>query len=222
MRRVTPGLPVRFDFGVRLPSGLIEGGTQAIELELGEVVFDAESAKLRDAYLPVVEAMAAKVREHGAGEVVIAANGESQALAYDRAKAVQAALLERVGEALVPSLTVSLRSDLEDPRSTLLSLGESPVLGTVLFDTDQATIKPGYAPVIAKVAADIEKLGGGVIGVIGHADRRGSAAHNDALGLRRAKAVFDAIAAKLGPEARARLRVEISDDPAAPAGIRGQ
>jgi uncharacterized repeat protein (TIGR01451 family) len=222
LRRVTPGLPVRFDFGVKLPAGLIEGGTQPVELELGEVLFDPESASLRSEYLPVVEQMAAQIREHGAGEVVIAANGENEALAFERAKAVREALLAKLDPALAQATTVSLRTDLADPRSTLLALGESPVLGTVLFDTDSATIKPGFAPVIAKIAADIEKLGGGVVGVIGHADRRGADAYNVKLGLRRAKAVYEAIAATLGAQARSRLRVEINDDPTAPVGLKSR
>ena len=220
LRRVTPGLPVRFDFGVKLPAGLIEGGTQPVELELGEVLFDPGSANLRSDYLPVVEKMAAQIREHGAGEVAIAANGGNEALAFERAKAVRDALVATLDPVLAQATMVSLRADLADPGSTLLSLGESPVLGTVLFDTDKSAIKPEFAPVIEKIAAGIEKLGGGVVGVIGHADRRGSDAYNAALGLRRAKAVYEAIAAKLGAEARKRLRVEINDNPTAPVGLK--
>ena len=55
-----------------------------------------------------------------------------------------------------------------------------------------------------------------------HADKRGSDAYNVALGLRRAKAVYAAIAAKLDPEVRAKLRVEISDDPTAPVGLQSR
>ncbi|MEP6632674.1 MAG: OmpA family protein, partial [Luteimonas sp.] len=226
LRRVTPGLPTRFDFGVKLPAGLVQGGQQAIELELGAVMFDAESAKLRERYLMVVDKMAEQVRQHEGGEVVIAANG-GEALAYERAKVVQAALLERLPPEQAQALKVSLRTDLAEPSSTLLTLdaqgnAASPVLGTVLFDTDRSEIKPQYAPVIAAIAADIERIGGGVIGVVGHADKRGSDAYNVALGLRRAKAVYEAIAAQLGAQARAKLRVEISEDPTAPvAGERG-
>ena len=222
LRRVTPGLPVRFDFGVKLPEGRIGGGAKVVELELGEVLFAPESAALREAYLPVIDAMAVQIREHGAGEVMIAANSAGEVLALDRAKAVRDALLAKLDPALAKALTVSLRTDLADPNSTLLSLGESPVLGTVLFDTDKAAIKPEYTPVIAKIAADIEALGGGVVGVTGHADRRGSDAYNAALGLRRAKAVYEAIAARLGAEARSRLRVEINDNPAAPVGLQSR
>ncbi|MCY7355512.1 MAG: DUF11 domain-containing protein, partial [Lysobacter sp.] len=230
VRRITPGIPVRFDFGVKLPPGLIEGGKQDIEMELGAVLFNAESAEIRKEYMPVIDKMAEQVRSHDGGEVVIAANGESQALAYERAKAVQAALLKLLTPEEAAGLTISLRTDLADPGSTLLSLGRlpnsmSPVLGTVLFDTDQATIKPQFRAVIDKVAADIDNLGGGVIGVVGYADKRGSDAYNVALGLRRAKAVYTAIAAQLSPAARSRLRVEISDNPTAPIGSnesRGQ
>jgi outer membrane protein OmpA-like peptidoglycan-associated protein len=222
VRRITPGIPVRFDFGIKLPSGLIEGGEQTVEMELGAVMFDAGSAVLRSQYAPVIDKIAEQVRQHGGGQVVIAANGETQALAYDRAKAVRAALLEKLTPEQAKALSVDLRADVEDPDSSLLTLGESPVLGTVLFDTDKATIKPEYAPLIDKLAADIESRKGGAIAVVGHADRRGSDSYNTELGLRRAKAVFEAIAAKLSPEARGKLRVDISDKPTAPVGIRGQ
>jgi uncharacterized repeat protein (TIGR01451 family) len=222
VRRVTPGLPVRFDFGVKLPPGLLEGGEQVVEMELGNVLFEPGSAVVRETYLPMIGKMAEQVRVHGAGEVVIAADGDSQALAYDRAKAVQAALLAVLTPEQARGLQVSLRTDLADPSSTLLALGESPLLGTVLFDTDKADLKPEYLPLIGKIAADISKLDGGVVGIVGHADRRGPDAYNTALGLRRAKTVFDAIAEKLEPGVRSRLRVEISDSPTAPVGIRGE
>ncbi|MBC7989408.1 MAG: DUF11 domain-containing protein, partial [Luteimonas sp.] len=216
VRRITPGLPVRFDFGIKLPSGLVPGGEQDVEMELGEVMFDAGSAQLRSDYAPVIDAIAEQVRQHGGGEVIIAATGDTQALAYDRATAVRTALLERLTPQQAQALNVQLRTDLDDADSTLLSLGESAILGTVLFDTGQAAIKPEYAPLIERLAADIESRKGGTVAVIGHADRRGSDSNNAALGLRRAKAVFEAIAAKLSAEARGKLRVDISDAPTAP------
>ena len=117
---------------------------------------------------------------------------------------------------------VGLRTDLADPDSTLLTLGQAPVLGTVLFDTDTAEIRPGFLPLLGKIAQDISKLDGGVVGIVGHADRRGANGYNAALGLRRAKAVFEAIAERLDPGVRSRLRVEISDSPTAPVGVGGQ
>ena len=75
---------------------------------------------------------------------------------------------------------------------------------------------------VDRIAADIAKLDGGVVGVVGHADRRGGDAYNTALGLRRAKAVFEAIAERLEPGVRSRLRVDISESPTAPVGVRGR
>jgi uncharacterized repeat protein (TIGR01451 family) len=225
VRRITPGLPVRMDFGARLPPGRVGGGSRRQEIEIGEILFRAGSATVRSDYAPVITRMAEQVRAHPDTEIVIAANGESSGLAYDRAKAVQSALLAMLTPEEGQALKLSLRGDLADPDSALLSLGLTPELGQVLFGSDQATLRTEYAPVIARLAADIEAwVASGkpaVISVVGHADRRGSKAHNDALGLRRANAVYEAIAAQLGPEARAALRVEISDDPTAPLDASG-
>ena len=230
VRRITPGLPVRFDFGVRLPPGLVQAAPQAVELELGTVLFAPDSAQVAPQHAAVIDAMAAQVRTHGAGEVVIAANGESQALAYDRAAAVRDALLAKLSPAEAAGLTVSLRAEAADPGSLLVSLGATadgsgPVLGTVLFDTDKADIKPGYDALLDKVADDIEALaattkGDLVIGVVGKADVRGSDAYNVQLGLRRAKAVYEALATRLSPEVRARVRVDTQEDPTAPVGLQ--
>ena len=220
LRRVTPGLPVRFDFGVKLPSGVLPAPQERIEMEIGEVLFQPGSAQLQAQAAAAIERMAEEVRKRDGGEVVIAANGETQALAYDRAKTVRDALLQALGAARAQQLSVSLRTDPADPATGMVSLGEAPLLGTLLFDTGQAAIKPEYVPLIEKIAADIDAMGGGAVEVAGHADRRGSDAANMALGLRRAKAVQQAIAARLGPAARAKLRVEISN--AAPVGMHGR
>ena len=186
------------------------------------MLFHAESAELREEYLPVIDKMAEQVRAHAGGEVVIAANGETQALAYDRARAVQSALLSRLDPGQAQDLKVSLRTDSgrsgQHPGRARRDAGARHGAVRYRFVGDQARVRP----VIDKVAADIAKLGGGVVGVVGHADQRGSDAYNVALGLRRAKAVYAAIAAKLDPEVRSKLRVEISDDPTAPVGLQGR
>ena len=227
VRRITPGLPVRFDFGVKLPPGEVQAATQVVEMTLGEVAFAPNSATIAEQHLPVIDTMAAKVREHGAGEVVIAANGESQALAYDRAKAVQDALLAKLSPEQAKDLRVSLRTSPEDASSLVVALGEAPLLGRVLFDTDQADIKPEFHAVLDKVADDIEALaakapGDLYVGIVGNADKRASDAYNVQLGLRRAKAVHAALSSRLSPEVRSRLRVEVSNDPTAPVGPQGR
>ena len=219
VRRITPGLPVRFDFGAKLPVGTIEGGERQVEFELGEIVFAPGSAEVRERYLPAISEIADKIAGYGGGDVVISANGENGALALDRANAVKVALLARLSTDAAKTLRVAVRTDVADPATLVAGVGDGgPLLGTVLFDTDRDTIRPEFAPLLERVAAYLQQAGGGTVAIVGHADRRGADAYNFDLGMRRARAVYDAIAAGLGPEVRAGVRVETSDGPAAPAG----
>ena len=219
VRRITPGLPVRFDFGAKLPVGTIEGGERQVEFELGEIVFAPGSAEVRERYLPAISEIADKIAGYGGGDVVISANGENGALALDRANAVKVALLARLSTDAAKTLRVAVRTDVADPATLVAGVGDGgPLLGTVLFDTDRDTIRPEFAPLLERVAAYLQLAGGGTVAIVGHADRRGADAYNFDLGMRRARAVYDAIAAGLGPEVRAGVRVETSDGPAAPAG----
>jgi len=219
LRRITPGLPVRFDWGVKLPVTLIEGRTETIELELGRVIFAPGSAEVREQYLPVIERMAAKVNEYQGGEVVIDANGDTEALAFDRAEAVKAALLPRLDPASAQNLVITARGRVDDPSSMVVGIDEGgALLGTVLFDTDKSDIRPEFGPLLDKVAAWIAKQGGGVIAIVGHTDVRASFDYNTALGMRRARAVYDAMAERIPPDIRSKFRVESSNDPTAPVG----
>ncbi len=221
LRRVTPGVPVRFDWGVTLPEQVIEGGSEQVELEMGDVFFAPGSAEVREKYLPVIEAMAAKVHQYQGGEVVIQANGDSQGLAFERAHAVKAALLDKLDAASAQGLVVSARGTVDDPSSMIVGVDEGgALLGTVLFDTDKAAIRPEFEPLLDKVAAALERTGGGSIAIVGHTDVRASHAYNVALGMRRARAVYEALAKRLSPEVRAHVRVEASNDPTAPVGVR--
>jgi outer membrane protein OmpA-like peptidoglycan-associated protein len=223
VRRITPGLPVRFDFGAKLPVELIEGGERKVELELGEVIFEPGSAQVRERYLPTIEQIAAKIAEYDGGEVVIAATGDSEALGFDRATAVRTALIDKLPPETAKALSVSVRTSIDDANSLVAGVGEGGTrLGTVLFDTDREAIKPEFAPLLDRIAAHLEQAGGGTVSIVGHADVRGAANYNLALGMRRATAVFDALAQRLSPETRQRVRVESesesSNGPAAPAG----
>jgi outer membrane protein OmpA-like peptidoglycan-associated protein len=214
-------VPVRVDFGVKLRVEEIQGGEQQVELELGEVIFAPCSAKLREEYLPVVDQIATKVAEYRGGEVLISANGDSEALAFERATVVKTALLEKVPADIAGALTVSVRAEPDDPSSMVVGIAEGgPLLGTVLFDTDKSTVKPQFLPMLDKVANYLGEKGGGSVAIVGHADPRATDAYNLALGMRRAKAVYEVLAAKLSPEVRAKVRVESSNDPAAPAGSK--
>lgn len=221
LRRLVPGLPVRFDFGVKLPVEQIPGGSEPLELEMGQVFFAPGSAGVRAEYLPVIGRMADKVEQHRGGEVVIAANGETDALAFDRAMAVKAALMDKLDTESAKAVRISVRTQVDDPASLLVGVEDGgALLGTVLFDTDKAAIRPEFEPLLDKVAATLEEMGGGRIGVTGHADVRASREYNLALGLRRARAVYEALAKRLSPAMRAKVRVEANDDPVAAVGAQ--
>ncbi len=220
LRRVTPGLPVRFDWGVKLPVVPLEGKEQA-ELELGEVIFAPGSADVRTEYLEVIGAIAAKIDQYHGGEVLIRANGHTDALALARAEAVKQVLLQRVSADSLPGLVVSVRGDPGDPGSMVIGVDEGGyVLGHVLFDTDKSAIRPEFGPLLDQMAQALDRRGEGVVTLIGHTDVRGSHAYNTALGLRRAKAVQEALAQRLSPEVRARVRVDVSNDPTAAVGMK--
>lgn len=218
VRRVTPGLPVRYDFGVGLPVQAIGGGRELVEIALGELLFEPGSALLRDAYLPVLRRIAAQAEAHGGGELVIAADGERPALALARAEAVQRALLPLLSPEVAKALNVVVRGEPKAPASLLAGVGAGRTLvGTVLFDTDSAVVRPAHAALLDQLAHTLnEQRHGALVTIVGHADLRAGDAYNLALGLRRAKAVYEALAQRLDPALRERLRVEVAAPPGSP------
>ena len=55
VKRVTPGVPTRFDFGVKLPVSVLEGGSQSVEMELGSVMFAPDSSEIRPQYRAAID-----------------------------------------------------------------------------------------------------------------------------------------------------------------------
>jgi outer membrane protein OmpA-like peptidoglycan-associated protein len=66
-------------------------------------------------------------------------------------------------------------------------------LGDVLFDTAQATLKPGAATTIERLATFLNQNTGTRIRIEGHTDSVGTEAYNEELSRRRAQAVADAL-----------------------------
>ncbi len=222
VKRVTPGIPTRFDFGVKLPVSVLEGGERSVEMELGSVMFEPGSAEIRTQYRAAIDKMAETTQQYGGGEVVIAAEGDSDLLAFERAVAVRDALVAKLSPEVASALRISVRANPHDPSSTVVGVMAWPLIGTVLFETDRAEIKPEYLPLMRRIAEYLVEIGTNQVAIVGHADKRGSEEYNVALGMRRAKAVHEAIAAAMPPELRSRLRVDFNEDPAAPAGMNGQ
>src|SRR5690606_34198052 len=93
---------------------------------------------------------------------------------------------------------------------------DGAVLGNVLFETDKATVRADFKPLLQKVAAYLNEQGSGVVSIVGHTDVRASHAYNQKLGLARAKAVFEALQPHLSEELKQALQVQVleSADPA--------
>jgi outer membrane protein OmpA-like peptidoglycan-associated protein len=75
-------------------------------------------------------------------------------------------------------------------------------LGDVLFDTDQATLKPGATEIITRLADFLSRNETTRIRIEGHTDSTGDDAYNSELSRRRAQAVADALAARNIPATR--------------------
>ncbi|WP_157510274.1 Ig-like domain-containing protein [Lysobacter sp. Root559] len=220
VRRVTQGVPTRFDFGVKLPAGEIRGGSSETDVELGEVMFEAGSDQVKSDYAPMFGKIAQRLRDADGGSVTIAAQAEAEALAFARAHAVRAALSKELEPALAAKVRIDVVAGTD--ASALVSLDQAIKLGELLFDTDQDTIRPQYRGLISEIAKTLNREGRGVIGIVGRADPRGANAYNVQLGLRRAKAVFEAISAELEPKVKQKVRVDITDDTNAPVGVGGR
>ena len=208
VKRITQGMPTRFDFGVQLPERTATPGS-GIEVELGEVFFSPGSATIRAEQMDNLQTLLTAINTHRGGHVEIVGHADEEALGVQRAEALRAALLAGLtgdyGDAL--SITTGRQIHL---------IGDGVRLGEVLFVTDKSEVRPAFQPVVQSVAAVIsQRLAAGQptvgITISGHADRRGSLAYNEALGMRRARAVFDAIAQHLSDEERRRVLVESED-----------
>lgn len=88
----------------------------------------------------------------------------------------------------------------------------------VLFDTDQAVVKPGSVDNIKRLAGRLLGVGLDRMRLDGHTDNRGSDAHNQQLSLRRAQAVADIVVAAGMPAAHVEVRGQGAAHPVADNG----
>jgi len=216
VRRITAGLPARFDWGVRFTSYPLGGeGSQAVDLELGEVAFAPGTAELLEENVVALDRIAQTIQQYDGGEVVLTANGENEALALERLERLEALLEARLTPAQRAGIKVTLMAS---PRSSgpMVSLAnERVLLGTVLFDTDSAVVLPRYSGLLDELAAQLVRHDRKEVTLIGAADPRGRAAYNMELGLRRARAVAEALVARLP----ANFEVNVITEEAQPPGV---
>jgi hypothetical protein len=99
VRRITPGLPVRFDFGVVMPAGEIVAPADAprgAAIELGEGLFERGSARLVEGTATVLDKAAQALTARNGGRLLLATDEGQQALALQRAASLRAALAGRL------------------------------------------------------------------------------------------------------------------------------
>ena len=210
VRRITPGLPVRFDFGVRLPVQRVGGQAAPVDILLGEALFESGQAGLNPAHSAALEPLAQQLQGAGSGGALVLDVRGDAALALARAHAVRSALVPR----LLPASARALRVVLRAPGGVLATqLHGGVLLGTALFDTGQATLGPAASPLLRQLAQQLQRDGGGRVLI---AQEPGAPA---ALALARAGTVQAALQTAL-PEAL-RQRVQFAPDMAAqPTGVQ--
>jgi outer membrane protein OmpA-like peptidoglycan-associated protein len=105
--------------------------------------------------------------------------------------------------------TLQARAELETLQQQYAALaakkterGMVMTLGDVLFDTDQATLKPGATEIITRLADFLSRNETTRIRIEGHTDSTGDDAYNSELSRRRAQAVADALGARNIPATR--------------------
>jgi outer membrane protein OmpA-like peptidoglycan-associated protein len=100
----------------------------------------------------------------------------------------------------------SAQQQLADLQAKKTDRGMVVTLGDVLFDTGQATLKPGADLVLGRLATYLSANPHTKIMIEGHTDSRGSDDYNEALSERRAQAVADALATRGIPPDNLRTR----------------
>lgn len=86
-------------------------------------------------------------------------------------------------------------------------------LGSVFFDTDDASVREDQRGVVADIIKALHEYGGGAITISANTDKRASYQYNIALAERRAKTIRDVIRRALGDELMSKVSIEV--DPAA-------
>src|SRR5262249_19974240 len=106
-----------------------------------------------------------------------------------------------------PSATAGQSSATTGQRSTASGYASTPALRDVHFDFDRASIRPDDEKILDANAEWLQTNRGAQVLIEGHADERGTHAHNMALGERRAQATRDALIARQVDPARISIRV---------------
>ena len=139
-------------------------------------------ARTREAQNAQSQALSAQAQAQNAQAQAQSAQAQAE-IAKNEAQAAQAQL-------------ASAQQQLADLQAKKTDRGMVVTLGDVLFDTGQATLKPGADLVLGRLATYLSANPQTKIMIEGHTDSRGSDEYNEALSERRAQAVATALASR--------------------------
>jgi outer membrane protein OmpA-like peptidoglycan-associated protein len=172
---------------------------------------EAESALQQHRPPSVVDHLAYLAQRHAeAGEARVEEMRAHQEVAQAQDQRNRILLAERSREAenahnqaqAAESQLAQTQQQLADLKAKQTDRGTVVTLGDVLFDTGQATLKPGADLSLDRLATYLKAHPQTRILVEGHTDSVGSDAYNDALSLRRADAVANALISRgVSPDA---------------------
>jgi outer membrane protein OmpA-like peptidoglycan-associated protein len=129
---------------------------------------------------------------------------------FERAANAPRSTFEKAGpESTLSSVFVASEvapARIETTRTLLSELNARRTDGTivvdlpadVLFDFDKATLRPDAEPALTKAAEVLKSYPNAQVTIGGHTDAKGDDAYNDALSLRRAKAVAERLSSPAG------------------------
>ncbi len=178
---------------------------------------EAESALRAHQPPPIVDHLAYLASRHAdAGEARVAEARARQEVARaqedrnrilldsrarEAANAQAQAQNARAQAAAAQSQLASAQQQLAELQAKQTDRGVVVTLGDVLFDTGQATLKPGANLAMGRLATYLKANPGTKVIVEGHTDSRGSDQYNEALSQRRADAVGTELRARgVGPD----------------------
>lgn len=163
---------------------------------------DAQNALAAKQPLPTVDHLAYLAQRHAeAGLARVQAEHSRADLAHAQQERTQILLASRAREAQGAQNQVqATRAELQQAQQQLADLkakqtdrGMVVTLGDVLFDTGQASLKPGADLTLDRLASYMKANPQTRVMVEGHTDSVGSDSYNDALSQRRADAVAHAL-----------------------------
>ncbi|NVJ65995.1 MAG: DUF11 domain-containing protein, partial [Gammaproteobacteria bacterium] len=193
VKRITQGMPASFDFGIKIPEPKpAASAPKAVEIELGTILFEDNSAEIKSSYQPLLEKMAAKINQYEAGVISFDGHGGGLGIAFDRAIKVRDALMPMVNSKATENFAVSIMASPEKAVKdrNIITIGDEIQLGSIMFDLNKDTVKTEYQAILQSVAERFNQMGGGSVQLTGHTDARADNAYNYELGLRRANNVY--------------------------------